>query len=83
MARVGIFDLEPLTPGRWRVMNTTTRIEHVTYGTEEEVTKMLTIQSEAWQRKLAPGHHGDGWRRQIQGEAIAGQARARAARKAV
>ena len=48
---VGIFEFEALSPGRWRVLNTKTRVSHVTYGTEEEVSQVLQETTAAWEWK--------------------------------
>lgn len=49
---------------RWRCLNTLTQIEHVTYGTEEEVNAQLLVQTESWHRRLGPAVKvkGAAWR---------------------
>ncbi len=66
---VGLFELEPLVPGRWRVLNTRTYVTHVTYGTEAEVIEALERASAAWERRLGPKRSGGGWREKMKGEA--------------
>lgn len=51
--KIGVFEVEEVTRGRWKVLNTLTQIPHVTYGTEEEVREQLELQSAKWRDKLA------------------------------
>ena len=63
---VGYFELEELTSGRWKVKNTKTGFEHVTYGSSEEVREQAEAQTEAWERKaLSKGkpQRGAAWRK--------------------
>lgn len=65
---VGCFELEELTSGRWKVKNTKTGFEHVTYGTEDEVRVQAEAQTEAWERKaLSKGkpQRGSAWRKSM------------------
>lgn len=64
---VGCFEIEETRPGRWRLRNTRTTFEHVTFGTEAEVREQALLQSEAWERKFAAlnkakGQRGSAWR---------------------
>lgn len=61
--KVGIFELESLSPGRWRVLNTSTQIPYVTYGTEEEVVEILQAATAAWERRT--GSKKTTWRDQM------------------
>ena len=54
-ARVGCFELEQLGPLRWRCTNTLNGYAHVTYGTEDEVRDQLSVQSAAWELRVANG----------------------------
>ena len=67
MIVIGLFELDPLDPGRWRVLNTRTGVSYVTYGTEEEVVQVLKDASVAWERRLKSPKTG--WREKMQGEA--------------
>jgi len=63
---VGVFEVVQLTEFRWRVRNTLTTFEHVTYGPEGEVIELLLAQSKAWKLKLdktQPKQVGQAWRR--------------------
>lgn len=51
--KIGIFEVNELSPGRWRAVNTLTTFEHVTYGTVEDVQLVLEKQSEDWERRFA------------------------------
>lgn len=68
MITIGCFEVEEVSPGRWKVKNTRTTFEHVTYGTETEVREILTKQSAEWERKFAgldtkkPKVRGSAWR---------------------
>jgi hypothetical protein len=55
---IGCFEVELLSRGRWRVRNTLTTYEHVTYGTEEEIREVLEQQSVAWKKRFAGGEGG-------------------------
>jgi hypothetical protein len=71
--KIGCFEVTPLEPGRWRVKNTLTGHEHVTYGTPKELKVQLTQQTEAWERKLKTdgamkGVKGAAWRKQHNAE---------------
>jgi hypothetical protein len=65
---IGVFavTLIHVPTGRWKVRNTLTTFEHVTYGSEAEVVKQLEVQSKAWQAKFAPiqkvKQRGSAWR---------------------
>lgn len=50
---VGCFEITEVSQGRWKVKNTLTDIEHVTYGTEEEVRAELSKQSDRWKVKFS------------------------------
>ena len=65
--RIGCFEVEELTSGRWKVVNTLNGYQHVTYGTEEEVREQAKIQTEAWERKAAgnKGQKGSAWRNRM------------------
>jgi hypothetical protein len=80
MEKIGCFEIEPLTSGRWKVKNIITTFEHVTYGTEEEVREQAQLQTEAWERKTGPKgkpQRGSAWR-----STMGSEARARVAEKA-
>lgn len=53
MIEVGIFEVEEVTRGRWKVLNKLTQVPHVTYGTEAEVREQLEIQSAKWKAKVS------------------------------
>jgi hypothetical protein len=50
---VGCFYVRPESPGRWRVFNRLLGHQHVTYGTLDEVTEQLELQTRAWERRYA------------------------------
>ena len=64
MTPIGCFEVEELTPGRWKVRNKLTSHEHVTYGTIAELRPLLEKQTKAWEAKYAPkkGANGAAWR---------------------
>jgi hypothetical protein len=49
--RVRIYEVTPLSPGRWKVVNTLNSHEYVTYGTEAEVTVQLKNQADLLEKK--------------------------------
>ena len=70
---VGIFVIRLLSPGRWQVTNTLTTFVHVTYGPEEEVSRVLKEQTTAWRAKFQQvgkhkGKSGSAWRTRNQAE---------------
>jgi hypothetical protein len=50
--RIGIFDIEPLSPGKWQVTNTLTDVSHRTYGSWQEVEEQAREQTKAWKRRV-------------------------------
>jgi hypothetical protein len=71
--KVGIFAIRQLEPGRWQVTNTLTTYVHKTYGSEEEVTQQLKVQTGAWQAKFQQinknkGKAGAAWRNKNQAQ---------------
>lgn len=56
----GVFQIEELSPGRWRMLNELTGETHVTYGTAEEVRQRATDQTKAWREKRS--RKGTPWR---------------------
>ena len=55
MTEIGCFVINELSPGRWKVVNTLTQVEHVTYGTLDELESLLQQQTRAWQARLKVG----------------------------
>jgi len=55
MTTVGIFEIEPILSDKWldkwRVLNTVTKIQYATFGTEDEVTALLLQQTPMWELK--------------------------------
>lgn len=49
----GCFKAEELSPGRWRVVNTLTTFEYVTYGEADDVRATLERQSTYWTQRFA------------------------------
>ena len=71
--RVGCFEIEELSPGRWKVLNTLTTIAHITYGTEAEVSEQARLQTVSWEQKFdhnasVKGQRGSAWRRRANNE---------------
>lgn len=51
--KIGCFEVTELSPGRWRVVNTLTTFEYVTYGSEDDVRAGLENQSAQWEKRFA------------------------------
>ncbi len=59
--RVELYELTPLEPGRWKVVNRVTSVGYVTYGTEAEVVEQLKKQAALLGKKQDP-RLGYAWR---------------------
>jgi hypothetical protein len=55
---IGCFEVEKLEEGKWKVVNTLTTYQYVTYGTEEEIRELLEAQTVSWNRRLEPKASG-------------------------
>ena len=51
--RIGCFEVTALPGQRWRVVNTLTTFEHVTFGSEDDVRMQLETQSALWEKRFA------------------------------